>query len=137
MIEAWYDGNASGATTVTTAADLDRVLDAVAAMSGPTLAELYTDGDPEKSWLEVGLHGERASLRYVGDDAPNGAHSKGETFPLPPGGEVLYYFMNNPREYPDDAEIPVDIARQAAHDFLTSGGQRPSGVNWTEQDGPL
>ncbi|MFD9894097.1 Imm1 family immunity protein [Amycolatopsis sp. NPDC059027] len=136
MIEAWYDRNANGATTVTTADDLDRVLDTVAAMNGPTLAELYTDGDPDKSWLEVGLDGERATLRYVGDDAPNGAYSRGGTFPLPPGGEVLYYYMNNPREYPADAEIPVETARKAAHEFLVSG-LRPSQVAWTEQDGPL
>uniref|UniRef100_UPI003F49108D Imm1 family immunity protein n=1 Tax=Amycolatopsis sp. CA-096443 TaxID=3239919 RepID=UPI003F49108D len=135
MIQAWYDRN--GATTVTTAADLDRVLDAVAAMDGPTLAELYTDGDPDKSWLEVGIDGDRGSLRYVGDDAPNGAHSKGGAFPLPPGGEVLYYYMNNPREYPDDAEIPAEVVRSAAREFLESGGLRPSRVAWTEQDGPL
>jgi hypothetical protein len=81
-------GSADGASAVTSPADLDRVLDAVADMDGPTLAELYTDGDPEKSWLEVGLNGDRGSLRYVGDDAPNGAHSKDGTFPLPAGGEV-------------------------------------------------
>lgn len=137
MIEAWYDSNASGATTVTTAEDLDRVLDAIAAMEGPTLAELYTDGDPDKSSLEIGLDGERASLRYLGDDAPNGAYSKGGTFAPPPGGEVLYYYMRNPREYPADAEIPVEVARKAAHDFFSSGGRRPSGVAWTIQDGPL
>lgn len=48
MIKAWYDRTANGATTVTTAADLDRLSDAVAAMDGPTLAEPYTDGDPDK-----------------------------------------------------------------------------------------
>ena len=137
MIEAWYDRNVDRVTTVTTPVGLDRVLDALAAMDGPTLAELYTDGDPDKSWLEVGLDGDRGSLRYVGDDAPNGAYSKGGTFPLPPGGEVLYYYMNNPREYPADAEIPAEAARKAAHEFLASGGARPSRVAWTEQDGPL
>ncbi|MGW5743708.1 Imm1 family immunity protein [Amycolatopsis sp. NPDC003861] len=136
MIEVWYERDA-GATRVTTPAELDRVLDAVAATDGPTLAELYTDGDPDKSWLEVGLHGDRASLRYVGDDAPNGACSKGGTFASVHGEEVVYYYMNNPREYPADAEIPVELARKAAHEFLASGGARPSVVAWTEQDGPL
>ena len=49
MIEAWYDRGRDTATSVTTSDELDRVLDAVAAMDGPTLAELYTDGDPDSS----------------------------------------------------------------------------------------
>lgn len=137
MIEAWYDMSSREATAVTTPVELDQVLDALAALDGPTLAELYTDGDPDKSWLEVGLHGDRGSLRYVGDSHPNGAHSKGGTFLLPPYGEVLYYYMNNPREYPADAEIPAVDVRTAAHEFMASGGERPTGVEWTDQAGPL
>ncbi|HET6289351.1 MAG TPA: Imm1 family immunity protein [Amycolatopsis sp.] len=81
---------------------------------------------------------DRGTLRYVGDINPEGAFSRNADapFPLPETGEVTYYYMRNERPYPADAEIPVAVVRQAAHDFLTSGGQRPSGLSWTEQGSP-
>ncbi len=29
-----------------------------------------------------------------------------------------------------DSEIPLDVVRRAAHEYLTSGGQRPTAPTW-------
>ena len=137
MIEAWYDEDKSEPVIIESAADLARVLDTVAAEPGPTLVNLHIDG--EYPWLEVGIDGGRGTLRYVGDVSPEGAFSRNTDapFPLPDAGEVTYYYMRNERPYPDDAEIPAEVVRAAAREFLESGGLRPSCIAWTEQDGPL
>ncbi len=133
MIEAWYDEEAEEPVVIETAAELDPVLADIAAVGGPTLVNLHVGG--EYPWLEVGLNDNRGTLRYVGDDAPEGAFSRNTEapFPLPETGEVTYYYLRNERPYPDDAEIPAEVVRRAAHEFVASGGSRPSGVSWTEQ----
>lgn len=44
--------------------------------------------------------------------------------------EVFYYYMGHDRGFPIDSEIPVDLVRQAAKEFLASGGERPTCVQW-------
>lgn len=50
----------------------------------------------------------------------------------PPDGrdEVVYYSCGEITEFPGPSEIPLDQVRQAAKEFLTSGGQRPTSVQW-------
>jgi immunity protein Imm1 of predicted polymorphic toxin system len=137
MIQAWYEGHTEAPVTVTTAAELDAVLDDVAAAGAMQIAQLITDGDITRPHLFVGLNGDRGTLRYAGPGVGVWYSRKpGEPFPLPPWGEVIYYFARADFEYPDDAEIPAGDVREAAHAFLSSGGERPPGVEWTEEPAP-
>ncbi|WP_422772460.1 Imm1 family immunity protein [Plantactinospora sp. WMMC1484] len=44
--------------------------------------------------------------------------------------QVSYYYMESERDFPHDSEIPLALVRQAAREFLVSGGQRPTCVSW-------
>ncbi|GAA4525016.1 Imm1 family immunity protein [Amycolatopsis samaneae] len=136
-VEAWYDQDAEDPTFVTTAAELDAVLDAVAALDGPTLVQLYPADDPDGPELSAGLHEDRGVLRYAGHDVPAGSYSRntGNRFPIPQWGAVRYYHMTADNDFPDDAEIPAADVRKAAHEFMTSGA-RPTAVGWTDEQAP-
>ncbi|MGW2525357.1 Imm1 family immunity protein [Streptomyces sp. NPDC001617] len=45
-------------------------------------------------------------------------------------GEVSYHIAGNPTEFPERSEIPIELVRRAVKEFLMSGGQRPTCVEW-------
>ncbi|MFJ4982088.1 Imm1 family immunity protein [Streptomyces coeruleorubidus] len=49
-------------------------------------------------------------------------------------GEVSYFIMGNMTEFPSCSEISIALVRQAIEEFLSSGGQRPTGVQWQESE---
>ncbi|PIM69662.1 hypothetical protein CTU88_27190 [Streptomyces sp. JV178] len=49
-------------------------------------------------------------------------------------GEVSYSIMGNATEFPDHSEVSIDLVRQAVKEFLSSGGQRPTCVQWQEPE---
>lgn len=66
-------------------------------------------------------------LRYMGGGGTyfsKGALSKHE--------EISYCHMGSAHDYPRDSEISLDAVRQAAREFLTSGGERPTNVEWQD-----
>lgn len=135
MIEAWYQGHTEIPVTVTIPGELDAVLDAVVAAGALQMAQLITDGDIDKPHLFVGLNGDRGTLRYAGAGlSVSYSKNTGTPFELPEWDEVIYYFGRADFEYPDDAEIPADEVRKAAHEFLRTGGARPIGVEWTNEE---
>jgi hypothetical protein len=128
-LDAWFDWKADGPTTVRTAAELDAVLDTVVAWNDPTTVQLLIHGDPGHAILDVGLDGStgRGVLYYSGPDAPDASISKGPyTAEEPP----IYYFTGSDTEFPVDAEIPLSEARRAAHEYMSTGGGRPTGIEW-------
>jgi hypothetical protein len=38
--------------------------------------------------------------------------------------------MGNDTDFPVDSEIPIDLIRQATKEFIASGGERPTCVQW-------
>jgi hypothetical protein len=44
--------------------------------------------------------------------------------------EVYYCYMNHDTSFPADSEISIDLIRQATKEFLASGGERPTCVQW-------
>jgi len=129
-LKAWYDGEADDATIIHTAAELDAVLDEVAGWSGPNIVELLIESDPAQAILDVGIDTEfgRGTLYYAGEGYDDGcfprSDSKSDEDPL------LYYYMGSDREFPRDAEIPLAAVREAAHEYMTTGGRRPTGIDW-------
>ncbi|MEU6381240.1 Imm1 family immunity protein [Streptomyces sp. NPDC046909] len=46
----------------------------------------------------------------------------------------VYYIQGQMTEFPACSEIPIDVVRRAVKEFLFSGGQRPTCVEWQELD---
>ena len=68
-------------------------------------------------------------LAYIGPNA--GGFSKGQ---LSRYDEVVYYYAGHDHEFPRDSEIPLTLVSEAVKEFLVSGGERPTCVQW--QDHP-
>ena len=49
-------------------------------------------------------------------------------------GEISYSIIGNATEFPNYSEIPISLVRQAVKEFLSSGGQRPTCVQWQEPE---
>ncbi|MFF4748002.1 Imm1 family immunity protein [Streptomyces sp. NPDC001268] len=47
-------------------------------------------------------------------------------------GPVYYTCVDSVRDFPLSSEIPIDKVRQAVKEFVTSGGKRPSCVEWDD-----
>ncbi|MEV6910326.1 Imm1 family immunity protein [Amycolatopsis sp. NPDC051071] len=130
-VDVYYDWSANTPTTVSTPAELDAVLDNVAATGSPQVAQLVIHGDPRRGMLDVGLHAERArgALYFAGGQYRRGCVSHG---PETASEDVIYVYMGNAREFPATAEVPIADARKAAHEFMAAGGERPKVVAWSE-----
>ncbi|MFC6090828.1 Imm1 family immunity protein [Saccharothrix lopnurensis] len=134
-LEAWYDEEQDDAVTVRTQAELDAVLDAVAAWDGRVIVHLKparpVDVNMRRRTLDVGVHGnsDRGALVY---DSPDGRWYSKAAFDTSANRDerILYYYMNSDTEYPADSEIALDVVRQAAHEYLATEGQRPTSPTW-------
>ncbi len=127
-LEAWFDGDADEPTIIDTTTGLDAVLDAVAGWGGPHVVELLVADDPGHAIFDVALDGkrERGALYYSARNRETWFSRGGETSP----GTLIYFYMGSPTEYPHDAELPLVQVRQAAHEYMATGGQRPTGTDW-------
>ncbi|MGW1963706.1 Imm1 family immunity protein [Streptomyces sp. NPDC001935] len=66
------------------------------------------------------------------------SYSTGEEGALIPAGRATvpvatYMFNTYPREFVEPPEVPVDVVRQAVKEFVLSGGQRPTCLEWREE----
>ncbi|MFJ9639218.1 Imm1 family immunity protein [Streptomyces sp. NPDC101178] len=90
---------------------------------------LLPSGFPDHEFM-VGVNGKRqVGILSFTDDANYlslGSRPNGE-------GEVTYHIAENPTEFPVSAEIPLSLVRDAAREFLLSGGRRPVCVEWQDE----
>jgi hypothetical protein len=91
--------------------------------------ETLPSGFPDHEFL-VGVNRERQAgvVSFIDDKnyvsiSPSVARSE----------EVVYHIAGNPTEFPAAAEIPLPLVREAVKEFLLSGGQRPTCVEWQEE----
>ncbi|MFJ2899228.1 Imm1 family immunity protein [Streptomyces sp. NPDC087218] len=138
-VEAYYRGqHADEPSVVRTPEDVDALIDALAAGSEfENLAvlhslerELLPSGFPDHEFM-VGVDGKRqvGVLSFVDEKDFFSLGSSGSR-----RAEVVYFVVENPTEFPVTAEIPLALARQAAKEFLSSGGLRPTCVQWQEPE---
>jgi len=129
-------GHGADPVLVTDVNDLDQLIDALAAESWEnSVAALYVDGRLNQAGvpdhellLAIDYENKTMSaLRYMGDDGTY--FSKGNA---DDDDSVLYYYMGNDREFPRDSVLPIADVRVAVREFLQSGGERPTGVEWRE-----
>ncbi|TDD89288.1 hypothetical protein E1293_04950 [Actinomadura darangshiensis] len=117
-----------------TSEDVDAVInDLLAGSADQNMAEphslersLLPSGFPDHELL-VGVDSTHqvGALEFM--DADGNVVSHG----LPGGRDVASYFIvGNEVEFPDHSEVPVDLVRRAVKEFLLSGGQRPTCVQW-------
>lgn len=120
-LEAWYDVEADDPAILTTAAEVDALLDRMVsdslAFDVPPLVEL--------SFADV--------VAYVGVDAKRqrGFITYNDTISAtddPDSTPVEYDYMGNVREIPAYAEIPLSDVRTATLDLLT--GRPSEAITW-------
>lgn len=110
--------------------DLERLLDQLSseAAAQPFMAELVTAAGAR---LGIGLGSTSGSvLSFKECDDPPYFVSVGRS-ELVSDDDVGFYFQGRWSEFPSSALVPVGLAREAAHEFLSTG-QRPDAVNWDE-----
>ncbi|GAA1285684.1 Imm1 family immunity protein [Saccharothrix xinjiangensis] len=113
-----------------TTADLDalvkRMASEFAAQDGPVppVAELFRP-DP---WAEggvvirLGIGADRGFIAHADADGSCTTTNGRE----PDGKPVIYDYQGHVREFPTDAEIPLDQVVNAVHDLVAADGKRPS-----------
>ncbi|GAB3154883.1 hypothetical protein GCM10027290_50050 [Micromonospora sonneratiae] len=122
-----------GAVVITNDEDVDRLVDAllaepfensVAAMYSTARPKLASGVPDHELLLAVNADDSVGGLRYMGDGTwySKGTPSKHD--------EVYYCYMGSDRDFPHDSEVSLEQLRQAAREFLRSGGQRPTAIPW-------
>ena len=124
---------------VGTPEQMDAVIDALLAEPfDNSVAALYirerplnTAGVPDHELL-IAVNGidQVGALCYRGEvtSTAKGAASKYD--------DVVYYYMGSDRPFPRDSDLPLDTIRQAAREFLATGGERPSNLQWQDLSTP-
>ncbi|MFE3900608.1 Imm1 family immunity protein [Streptomyces sp. NPDC059153] len=138
-VQAYYrEQHADEPSVVRTPEDVDALIDALAA--GPEFEnlavlhsserELLPSGFPDHEFM-VGADGKRkvGVLSFMDEKNFVSLGAPGSD-----GGEVTYFVAGNPTEFPATAEIPLALVRQAAKEFLSCGGRRPTCVQWQEPE---
>lgn len=126
-------------TAVETVTDLDALLDRMAADHAsrpgpvPPMVELSRPDPWVDGWVIVrlGLNGDRGFLAHA-DAAGSFITTSGGT---PDGDPLVYDHMGHVREFPSDAEVPLEDLRTAARDLITTDGDRSAAVTWRPWDG--
>ncbi|MFC6087890.1 Imm1 family immunity protein [Saccharothrix lopnurensis] len=130
-LEAWYDVNRDDPAIIRTPAELDAVLDAVTEWDGRIIVDLFVAGDLKRPNLNVGVNGRSGHGALYYAESQDAWFSAGQSGPGEnPVERLLYYYMNASTEFPGDCEIPLDVVRRAAHEYMTTGGQRPTAPTW-------
>lgn len=136
--EAYYRTEHADGRVVLTSDEVDSFIDALLAGSdSENMAELHSldrpllpSGFPDHEFL-VGVDNDlKVGVLSFMDETGNlvslgGAEGR---------GSVSYFIVGNGNEFPDRSEIPISLIRQAVKEFLTSGGQRPTCVQWQEPE---
>ncbi|MFI1729910.1 Imm1 family immunity protein [Streptomyces acidicola] len=136
--EVYYRKEHADGRAVLTSDDADSLIDALLAGSdSENMAELHSldrplraSGFPGHEFL-VGVDKELQvgvlSFMDVTGNLVSLGHSEGR-------GCVSYFIVGNGTEFPDRSEIPIVLVRQAVKEFLISGGQRPTCIQWQESE---
>ncbi|GAB3823908.1 Imm1 family immunity protein [Kribbella italica] len=120
---------------ITTPQDVDRLIDAL--LREPfenSVAALYVDGRTNEKGstdhellVAVNERDQVGGLRYLADTGSFYAAGERSRY-----DELTYYYMGSERPFPKDSELSLDLIRQAVKEFLTTGGDRPSDIEWNE-----
>jgi hypothetical protein len=131
----WYSHDQADGAVTRTPADVDDLLNRLAALSGPdwpALAEVTrAQDDLHGPLLYVGLHMDRGALMYSGPDNPDSSYTTAGGLPDPE--PLLYMYTTSDCEFPSNSEVSAALIRQAAHEFADTG-RRPTCVEWQRRE---
>lgn len=138
-VRAFYK-NGAGPTLLTSAADVDALVDAVLAEPFEnSVVALYSEARPllesgvRDHELRIGIDAEAkvGGIRYAGDDGATrgvwyvpGKHSERE--------ETFFYYQGHDEGWPQDSEVSIEEVRRAIGEFVETGGNRPASFEWAE-----
>jgi hypothetical protein len=146
QVEAYYRSEHRGIPVLLEdPGDVDALIDALLAGGRfDNAAALYSldrplmpTGFPDHE-LVVGVDGnlEVGALSFMDDGnffSFDPTRGRGEVSCYVCRGEVSYYVSGGEREFPERSAIPIALVRQAVKEFLSSGGVRPTCIQWQEQ----
>lgn len=122
--------------------DLDRVLDEIGAAGRPQVVSIYPPGyveesesspwdEPPRDVLEIGIgHPDRGFVVWLGEQGGLGAEREVPPWPAA-SHDIAFDYGGDPVFCgPERASVTPGKARQAAREFIASGGRRPTCVDW-------
>ncbi|MGC5309817.1 Imm1 family immunity protein [Micromonospora zamorensis] len=130
-------GRGDGAASVSTVAELDAALDTISHAYTEQLPYCVTLVAPGGGEFPVMLdicigHLQRSFVYHV---AADGSSAWGYQQDLEPRPAFTFDYAGTPTDaWPERTRVTNATARQAARQFLTSGGQRPSALAWETAD---
>lgn len=125
-LEVWYDQEpdndfSEGDPTilVSTPEDMDALLDRVQRETKdatvPPMLECSVSGDPMRGACNIGVGHDKGFLMFM---TPEPAQTEGDPTLA---GEVAYDYMGHLREIPARFEVPMDVVRAGAREFVRTG----------------
>lgn len=119
--------------TVTTAAELDAVLDQICSSEGAPYAVDMLPADGDQGMLQLGVgHRERGFITYFGEPGGIAQQPGIQTWP----DTIVFNSGGTPTEVgPSRTRVTPDAVRQAAHEYLRTG-KTPSGFTWLDEIEP-
>ncbi|HEX5401851.1 MAG TPA: Imm1 family immunity protein [Pseudonocardiaceae bacterium] len=133
MVEARleiYFEHGEGPSYVDTPEGIDTLLDQVATRywhDWPVLLEVTIADSVGMEHMYAGVYHDRGMVWYSSPEHP-ACYSQGEA--PAHDGELTYYYMENDRQFPSDADVSLDAVKLAVREFLATRGERPSSVTW-------
>lgn len=132
---AFYrDGHGRSPVKLSTAEDIDRLIDDLMVGAAESVASLFVDGGP------LTQHNEPDHELRIGVDAETRTgsvyYSGGMDAWYAVGGVtrhvdgLVYSYMNNREDFPRDAELDLAQVRELTKEFLATGGDRPASTTW-------
>jgi len=128
-------GTGEGATGITTVADLDRVLDTITVepdrLPYSVAIIVPDDGNPYPVTLEIGVgHAHRSFAFHVaGRDEAAWAYEPA----VPETDGMLVDYAGQATDLaPHQTRVMPDTTRQAARQFVSTGGSRPTNLQWDD-----
>jgi len=111
---------------VTSQEELDRELDRLNAEASASEPMIVSAIHPGGAVLSIGLGRDSSYLNFAASPDPPYYSSLGDEAA---DGVVEFAYGGQPTEYPRNALVPLNVAREAARKFLKTG-ERPSGLRW-------
>jgi hypothetical protein len=138
-VRAFYK-NGAGPTLLTSAADVDALVDAVLAEPFEnSVVALYSEARPlldsgvRDHELRIGIDAEAkvGGIRYAGDDGS----ARGVWYVLGKPSrreEAFFYYQGHDEGWPQDSEVSIEDVRRAIGEFVETGGSRPASFEWAD-----
>lgn len=128
-IKAWYDPDQEEPIALREQTDVDALVDRMLGDATEyevgVVAELSRRDEDGWAILQLGVHRDRG---YVAHADPSGGVVSWDG---KQAAEMLTYdYMTHERPIQDNVEVSLSLVKQAARDFVRSGGARPEGVPW-------